>query len=301
VSLGRCRQPILLESINPPHSEKVIDVLDLSQIASNLKWGPEGYWTVASEETISYPEEGNDLYYTVEDDSFWFQHRNRVIIQTVRSFSPDGPILDVGGGNGYVAKGLEEANFPTVLVEPGRAGAANARRRGLQHVVCSVVEAAGFLPGSFAGVGLFDVLEHIEDDGDFLLRLRRLLAPGVRIYLTVPAFETLWSVDDVSAGHFRRYTKKTLARVLEQAGFSVEYVTYFFALLPLPVFVCRSLPSFLGWRGTVSAAKTRKEHSGGRGLVRSLLGKALDIELSQIRRRRRIPFGSSCLAVAQLS
>jgi hypothetical protein len=274
-------------------------VLDLSQIACNLKPGTDGYWTVPSEEAISYPEEGNDLYFTVEEDSFWFQHRNRVIVETVRSFPPGGPILDVGGGNGYVAKGLEEANFPTVLVEPGRAGAANARRRGLQHVVCSTVEAAGFLPGSFSGVGLFDVLEHIEKDCDLLVRLRGLLTPGGRIYLTVPAFRSLWSTDDVSAGHFRRYTKKTLARVLGQAGFSMEYITYFFWPLPLPIFVFRSMPSFLGWRGTASAELTRKEHSGGRGFGRALLRKALDMELSRIRRSRRIPFGSSCLAVAR--
>jgi hypothetical protein len=284
---------------NPCIPVKVIDVLDLSQIACNLKWGTEGYWTVPSEEAISYPEEGNDLYFTVEEDSFWFQHRNRVIIETVRSSPPGGPILDVGGGNGYVAKGLEAANFPTVLVEPGRAGAANARRRGLQHVVCATVEAAGFLPGSFSGVGLFDVLEHIEKDCDLLVRLRGLLTPGGRIYLTVPAFKSLWSGDDVSAGHFRRYTKRTLARVLGQAGFSVEYITYFFWPLPLPIFLFRSLPSFLGWRDTASAAQTRKEHSGGGGFSRSLLRKALDLELSRIRRNRRIPFGSSCLAVAR--
>ena len=45
---------------------------------------------------ISYPEEGNEGCFEVEDQSFWFQHRNDCIRELVRSFPPrgKGPVLN---------------------------------------------------------------------------------------------------------------------------------------------------------------------------------------------------------------
>ena len=40
--------------------------------------------------------------------------------------------FDVGGGNGFVAKGLEEKGISTVLIEPGIQGCINAKNRGLK-------------------------------------------------------------------------------------------------------------------------------------------------------------------------
>lgn len=51
-----------------------------------------------------------------------------------------------------------------VLLEPGPDGVRNARRRGVRQVLRGTLEAAGFLPDSIPSAGLFDVLEHIEDD-----------------------------------------------------------------------------------------------------------------------------------------
>jgi hypothetical protein len=51
----------------------------------------------------------------VEDSSYWFGHRNARIVELVRQFPPNGLIFDIGGGNGFVAKGLEEAGFATVV------------------------------------------------------------------------------------------------------------------------------------------------------------------------------------------
>ena len=88
--------------------------------AVGLVYGPNGYWIAERNSVLSYPAEGNDLCYSLEDDSFWFRHRNELIVETLRQFPPPGTLFDVGGGNGYVATGLERAGFPTVLVEAGR-------------------------------------------------------------------------------------------------------------------------------------------------------------------------------------
>ncbi len=82
-----------------------------------------GYWKANSDEEVSYPSEGNEVYAELEETSFWFKHRNETIIAAIENFPPSSAIFDIGGGNGYVAKGLIDAGFDCVLIEPGIAGA----------------------------------------------------------------------------------------------------------------------------------------------------------------------------------
>jgi SAM-dependent methyltransferase len=215
----------------------------------NLTKHPDGYWVANENQPVSYPADGHDLCYSVEENSFWFRHRNAVITAAIQQFPPQGTIFDIGGGNGYVALGLREAGFPVVLVEPGLAGARHALHRGLEHVICSTVEAAGFLPQALPAVGLFDVLEHVENDRAFLCDLRSVMKTGGRLYVTVPAYQALWSLEDEYVGHYRRYSTKSLATCLEGAGFTIEYVTYFFWFLPILILLSRTFPVALALTG----------------------------------------------------
>ena len=168
---------------------------------------------------MSYPSEGNETCYLIEDESFWFRHRNHCILECMRAYPPTGAVFDVGGGNGFVSLGMQNSGYECVLVEPGVAGACNARDRGLADVICSTLEDAGFPAHSLPAIGIFDVVEHIEDEQRFLRHLRELLRPGGRIYVTAPAYRWLWSSDDDFSGHFRRYTRASLVREMNRAGF----------------------------------------------------------------------------------
>src|SRR5438046_2339206 len=85
--------------------------------AGGLVWDPAGVWVATAHGDVSYPDEGNAACAAIEDTSFWFRHRNRVIAAAVRRFPPlAGPIFDIGGGNGYVSLGLQRAGYSTVLV-----------------------------------------------------------------------------------------------------------------------------------------------------------------------------------------
>jgi SAM-dependent methyltransferase len=246
---------------------------------------------------VSYPADGNAVCFQVEDDSFWFKHRNRCIIEAVAQFPPGGHILDIGGGNGWVARALIAAGFRTVLVEPGYEGAENARtHRRLPEVINATLEDAGFASGSVPAAGLFDVLEHIEDDERFLRTVADLLKPGGYVYLTVPAQRWLWSLADVDAGHFRRYTTDLVRERFERAGFTVPYVTYFFEVLVLPAFLLRSLPYSLG---LTRRGDPRTEHTGGSPKVSALIERLLKREIDVIAARRTLMTGTSCLLVAR--
>ena len=142
---------------------------------------------------------------------------------------------------------------------------------------------------------MFDVLEHIEDDVDALVRLGQMLAPGGKVYLTVPSHKWLWSSADVQAGHYRRYTRKQLSDVLTRAGFDVEFASYFFWPLPVPMFLARCLPERLGLRKRETRShRITREHASDRGQANRILAP----EVRRLRGGARIPFGASTIAVA---
>lgn len=187
-----------------------------------------------------------------------------------------------------------------VVVEPGLAGVRNALKRGVRQVIRATLDDAGLLPESLPGVGLFDVLEHMQDDSGFLTRLYNLTAPGGRLYLTVPAYPWLWSQEDETAGHFRRYTMGQLRHALREAGYIVEFATYIFSFLPIPIFLRRVLPYRLGLAPAGFSVDTvRSDHAPAHPLVIRTLEACTRYEFSRISRQRRFPFGGSCLAVAR--
>jgi SAM-dependent methyltransferase len=264
----------------------------------SLERDERGLWRCESGTAISYPETGNADLIAVEDASFWFQHRNRCITSAVRRFPPGGPIVDVGAGNGYVARGLKNAGFEVVAVEPGITGALAAQQRGIECVICAAIQDIGLGEAAIPAAGLFDVLEHIEDDVGTLRAIYGMLQPGGTIYLTVPAYQFLFSTDDRAAGHFRRYSGRSLGHVLAQAGFRVEYQGYFFMFLPLLILMFRTLPSWFKPDRVRQATSVSQDHKTS-AMAGPLIAAALGWEARRIARGKRVIFGGSCLAVAR--
>lgn len=158
--------------------------------------------------------------------------------------------------------------------------------------VCGSATALPFADGTFDVVAAFDVVEHCADDDLALSELARVLAPGGRILLSVPAYQWAWSDHDVRAGHHRRYTRATIDRVIENAGLSVARSTYAFGAT-FPLFVAerarrrlRSAPE--GAAGRLPAVSPR--------LDRLLM--ALSRLDARLLRGRDLPFGSSVFVAA---
>jgi len=274
--------------------------MDINEIATNLEKDRNGIWHSSCQTSISYPAEGNDIFFPLEENSFWFNHRNHCILELLGQYPPSGPLFDIGGGNGYVALALEKAGYACVLVEPGGQGVQHAHQRGLTQIINSSIEEAGFNDHVLPAIGLFDVLEHIQDEAGFLAKLGKLLVTSGRLYITVPAYQCLWSVADEHAGHYRRYTLRGLQILMRRSGFEVEYKTYFFLALMMPVFLLRSIPSRFGIRKGMNGKDYQKELLQSRPWQESFVEQLLEPELKYISKRRRVPFGSSCLVAARV-
>lgn len=217
----------------------------------------------------------------------------------VNNFPPDSEIFDIGGGNGFVAAELNRNGYETVLVEPAMSGVLNASNRNISNIICSTLEDACFKEKSISAIGLFDVLEHIRDDMNFLKNIHRVLIDNGRIYLTVPAHRLLWSNVDILSGHFRRYSKSNISNLLKLQGFRIEYCSYFFFFLPVPIFLFRVLPFKLRFhKNLFSADQISYGHSQTKKFVNYIAENIFNFELRKIKVKKKIAFGGSILVAA---
>jgi 2-polyprenyl-3-methyl-5-hydroxy-6-metoxy-1,4-benzoquinol methylase len=272
-------------------------MIPISSLSRNLIQ-TNGIWVSQTKSDISYPAAANSEFARIEDESFWFDHRNRMIGVVVDRFlQPKSVLADVGGGNGFVSAFLNTKGYETILVEPGMNGILSARKRGVVNLINSKFEDAGFQKGALPNVGLFDVLEHVEHPKLFLTELRSTMDKNSLLLVTVPAFTSLWSQNDVHAGHFTRYTIKKLRATLSEAGFEEIYSTYFFAFLTLSIFLFRTIPYRAGIHFDNLYKKASHEHKANR--LKRVLNLLLNWELNRVAKSKRIGVGSSCIMVCR--
>jgi SAM-dependent methyltransferase len=166
-------------------------------------------------------------------DYWWYRARSR-LLRTVLADHVGSParVLDVGSADG-----------PSVdwLRVRGRRTALDIDFRGLRPGdVCGSATAIPFRDGAFDVVAALDVIEHVESEAQILGELRRVLAPGGRLLVSVPAYQWAWSDHDVANGHHRRYTRGRAVAALEASGFDVRRSTYVFASV-FPMFAVERL------------------------------------------------------------
>jgi len=266
--------------------------MNIDQLATNAILGENGMWKTPTAKNVSYTINGHELIKEKEKNSFWFSHRLECLKKVIPSSSIETTI-DIGGGNGEFSKYLQSIGIETLLLEPGVRGAINANENGIENIINGSLMDAGFIDSAFHSAVLLDVLEHIECDEKFLAEIFRILKPGGKLILTVPAFQFLFSSFDKEVGHYRRYTLNNLSKKLSDTGFTMDYKTYFFSFLPLPIVIGRLLINrFKSKRNRKSTGHINKYSVLGR-LFRFLLFP----EKLIIKRKIKIPFGSSCLVV----
>ena len=259
----------------------------------------EGIYFQDTKTKLSYPEDGNQICFSVEENSFWFNHRNQIIATLFKKNSPNSLLFDVGGGNGYVSYGLIKEGVKSILIEPGIQGCLNAKQRSIEHIICSTLEESGCKENSLPAIGLFDVVEHIEKDDVFIQTIHNYLVDGGFLYLTVPSFSFLWSSEDELAGHYRRYSRKEIENLLVSNGFKINYSSYLFSFLPIPILIKRTLMGKIKPRTSNVLNTVQNEHQSSNYFVNKILNLFLNREQRKISKGKKIYFGSSCIIVAQ--
>jgi len=210
-----------------------------------------------------------------EDRHWWYRGRRTVLDGVIDGLGlpPGARILDAGCGSG---RNMVEL----------------ARARGVGEVIAGSVLELPFADASFDLIVSLDVIEHLEDDLAALREFRRTIAPGGALLITVPAYQWLWSGHDEINYHHRRYTRRTLQRVAERAGWRQARTTYFNSLL-LPVAILLRVLDRINTKTTESSLDLWVPPQP----VNWLLERPLALEAALIARGGRIPAGLSLLAV----
>jgi SAM-dependent methyltransferase len=180
----------------------------------------------------------------LERDHWWFRGRRTVYFglleHELRSHRPRR-ILDLGCGMGGFLDGLKELGERVFHSDVDIESLRHCTERGWPHGVVSSGYTLPFRDESFDLICMFDAIEHIPDDHAVMREVARVLRPGGHIFVSVPAYQFLYANNDRVAQHERRYTRRRLARVFEQAGLEVVRNTHTNVLL-FPLI----LPAVLG-------------------------------------------------------
>ncbi len=181
----------------------------------------------------SLPHGGENLAVMADADNY-----NEFLCQLVREYSDGaGSVVDFGAGIGTFSAclGLAPENVHCIETE------ATSRQLIAQQGFNAYANVSELPQESIPYVFTLNVLEHIEDDAAALAGLFRLLAPGGKLLVYVPAFAVLFTSMDSHVGHHRRYRLRSLVKLVENAGFVVDKSAYtdalgFFATLAFKVF-----------------------------------------------------------------
>jgi SAM-dependent methyltransferase len=224
---------------------------------------------------------------------WWFVARRRILAQVIcRVVKPrkGARVLEVGCGTGHNLEMLAEFGKLDACELDAIARGMASDRLGRPVLEARLPDLTMFKAGSYDLVALLDVLEHVPDDKGSLEAIRSLLKPGGALILTVPANKWMWSAHDVAHHHFRRYSKRELASLFNNAGYELQLHSYFNSLL-FPVIAAARIIGKT--RGSDSADD---EMPGAK--VNGLLRRVFGIEAGLIG-RLPMPFGVSLISVAR--
>lgn len=231
-------------------------------------------------------QEGYDFMENVSDHWF-FNIRKDIFINLIKKINKDenAKVLDMGCGNGYFLAELSKDLKNCYGVD-----GYEYEHKLFDKIEISDIRKTNFEENMFDFVTMLDVMEHIEFEKDLLDEVKRVMKDKGYLLLSVPANEWLFSETDVVYQHYRRYSKKSLRKVLENNGFTIKRIGFFNSLLFSPFVMSRLLE------------KITKKSTVHKSLVGGVIGKlfytifSLEKPLLKV---TEFPYGGSLLAVAQ--
>lgn len=187
----------------------------------------------------SFDARAFEFLFEMEQKHFWHIGRREIILEVLKNL-PDinkARVLEIGCGNGSVLAFLKQHGLNAEGGDIFLEGLDFCRKRDSVVPLYQIdILNLPFVNG-YDIIGLFDVLEHIEDDEKAIREVGQALKPGGKVLITVPAHKFRWSYFDEASAHKRRYSKREIFTKLERNGFIIRKASFYISLL-FPIFLC---------------------------------------------------------------
>lgn len=200
-------------------------------------------------------------------------------------------ILEIGSGIGSFTEELLKIGDFVYGVEPNsfcvntlKEKFAGEKRLKIIPKMLEDCDAQGLISQGFDTLVCCNVLEHIEDDHQAMLRFKEILQKtGGKLILWVPAMPCAYGPIDQAVGHFRRYSNKEIKLLMEKIGVKAFIYRYV------------NMLGFLGWYLNAHFRKKTKQSDSQIKLFNILVP-----FLSKIEKIIPPPFGMSLFIVAEV-
>ncbi|MBT8195137.1 MAG: methyltransferase domain-containing protein [Bacteroidia bacterium] len=208
-------------------------------------------------EIISEPEKVDmaDSWFELADPNhFWSKGRLRAIFKNgLLDTLNNNKVLEVGCGSGLVINQFN--HYPNVALDGCDLNMFAMEQIGKMNgnLYClNIYDKPEKLLNQYKGVLLMDVIEHIEDDTDFVQTCTHYLKEDGLIVINVPALNALYSKYDKVDGHKRRYDKKRIRAIFKACNLEEVDIRYWgFTLLPL-IFIRKYILHFVSEEKAIS-------------------------------------------------
>jgi ubiquinone/menaquinone biosynthesis C-methylase UbiE len=260
------------------------------------------------QEQSPYDQTLFNTLFRIEELHFWFRARRKIVGDLISQITPDFPqgfrMIEIGCGTGNLLKAMNESS------KTGNTYGSDIYWQGL-HFSSQQTQANLFqgdllhLPigdRQFHLVGLFDVLEHIQNDSGALRQMNRILTNGGFLLVNVPAHQKLWSYFDLISHHQRRYETSDLQKILEQAGFALDYITeYMQVLYPFAYLRTKLTRRMRNAKpdNQLSHIDVLEADVSVLPVINEIAYFLLSLEFNKIRQRQHIQRGTSILVIAR--
>lgn len=247
-------------------------------------------YTMSNHKTKNRPYE---IESEVESFHWWFFVRRKLLKSLLSSLNDckNCITLDIGCGTGANFRILSATGSNVIGIDQSIYALSLAQKRVNSPLINGDLNG---LPIQSESVGLIiamDILEHLDNDINGIKEFYRVLGKRGNLFLTVPAFNFLWGIQDAVTGHKRRYSRQEILSKLRQGGFELLRYSYFNFFLFLPILIGRRMITLLG-------LKIESENKINFPIINFLFKAVFSLEL-YVLRYFSFPFGVSIFCIAQ--
>jgi SAM-dependent methyltransferase len=234
-----------------------------------------------------------DVESKVESFHWWFVVRRKLLRSILTSLKvPKNCVaLEVGCGTGANLSTVGSARLYGIGLDRSVYALTLLKTKGNFPLLAGDLNELPIKTRSIGVIIAPDIFEHLENDMNGIRESYRALSHDGILIVIVPAFKSLWGIQDVVTGHKRRYSMKEIRKKLKENGFDILKSSYFNFLLFFPILISRRMIHLLG-------LKIESENEINFPLINFFLKAIFSLEI-YLMKYFSFPFGVSIFCIAK--